>query len=248
MGAAELLAVAALLAGGLVQSATGFGFALVAAPVLAALYPPREAVPTLALVGILVSVLMLAGEGRRPRPLAATAAGLIAASLPGTVLGVAVLTVAAPGLLRGLVAVAVLGAVAARAARRGRVARSGRIETAVAGVLAGALGATTGLNGPPLVLLMLRRAVDPERSRDTLTACFVVFDGLVLASLAAAGALHPIGATPLLLAAAAAGQLAGRRVRRLAAAHHEAVSLTVLGLSGVVALASALGVLPAPAG
>jgi hypothetical protein len=240
----EAIALVALLLGGAAQSATGFGFAVVAAPVLTAVYAPRQAVPTLAVVGICVSLLILIGEGHRPRPLPKTTATLIAASIPGTVIGALVLAAASTQLLRALVAVAVLGAVAARAVRPRRVVAAHTGETTIAGVLAGAFGATTGLNGPPLVLLMLRRAVAPDRSRDTLNAAFVVFDGLIIVTLAIGGTLDLVGATPLLLVVAAVGQVGGRSLRPAVAARQESVSLTLLGLSGAVALGSALGLLP----
>ena len=50
-------AVAAVLVGGLLQSATGTGFAMLAAPVLTAVHGPQESVATLALLGPVVSAL-----------------------------------------------------------------------------------------------------------------------------------------------------------------------------------------------
>ena len=63
-----VLAAAAVLVGSIVQSATGFGFALVAAPVLFPVLGPKEAIGTLLVLACVGSVLILATERRRPRP------------------------------------------------------------------------------------------------------------------------------------------------------------------------------------
>ena len=60
------LAALAVFLGATLQSATGFGFALVAAPFLFALLGPREAVTAGVLLGLLLNGLTLATERRRP--------------------------------------------------------------------------------------------------------------------------------------------------------------------------------------
>jgi uncharacterized membrane protein YfcA len=75
-------------AGAVLQSAFGFGFALTAAPALAATVGPRPAVSALAILGLVVSVMTLAGERRRPQVLVGSAAVLVAFAIPGVGLGV----------------------------------------------------------------------------------------------------------------------------------------------------------------
>src|SRR3954451_21008820 len=106
-----VIAIAAVLIGGLLQSATGTGFAMLAAPVLTAVYDPQTSVATLALLGPVVSALTLA-EARRPEPLGRTTAILTVASVPGMVVGVLVLRHTPVDVLRVLVALAVLLGVA----------------------------------------------------------------------------------------------------------------------------------------
>ena len=57
----------AVVAGAALQAATGFGFALLAAPLVFAALDPHEAIGLLLLLGIEIGVLTLATEGRRPR-------------------------------------------------------------------------------------------------------------------------------------------------------------------------------------
>jgi uncharacterized protein len=224
-------AIAAVLLGGTVQSGTGIGFALIAAPVLTAVYGPVASVATLAVLGPFVSVLTLAGERRRPVVLTRTALLLSVAAVPGMAAGVLVLRHAPMDVLRVLVAVAVLGGVVAIA----RGAR-GSSSPLTAGFLSGAMGTSTGLNGPPLVLHLMHRDAAPREIRDTLAAVFLVTGALTLATLAVAGTLHPASHLVALIVATVAGQVLGRQVFELLHARHREATLVVLVFSAVVAL------------
>jgi uncharacterized membrane protein YfcA len=231
------LACAGVLAGGFVQSATGFGFALVAAPALTAALGPLAAVPTIALLGSAVNALTLAGERRDSALLRRRAAVLVAASVPGMVVGALVLANASRDFLRILVAVVTLASVAAYLARP---RERGRRRSGVApAVLAGALGAASGINGPPLVAHLRRWGATPEQMRETLAAFFLVSGLLTLGAIAAVGALRLAPGLGFLFVAAAAGQLLGSLAfARLAAFREPAVLATL-------ALAAALAAIPA---
>lgn len=238
-----LAALAAMVVAGAVHSSVGFGFAIVAAPVLAAGADPASVPATLAIVGLLVNLLVLGGERRVPEVLARPAALLTAWSLPGLVAGALVLMVASADVLRVLVALAVLGAVGANMRGR-RMARAQRATataagTAVAGTVSGALAASTGLNGPPLVLHLLGRST-PAQMRDTLAAIFVASGVLTIMVLAVAGTFDPDDELPALAGAAAAGWLLGRWGFARLGERHEAASLAVLALGAALALWLAL--------
>src|SRR3954454_19643055 len=81
----------AVMAGAAIQSATGFGFALLAAPLAFAALDPQEAIGLLLLLGMEIGVLTLATEGRRPRPFARRCAVVLVWAIPAAVAGVAVL-------------------------------------------------------------------------------------------------------------------------------------------------------------
>ena len=70
-------AALALFIGAALQSATGFGFALVSAPILFALLGPQEAVTAGVIVGFLLNSLTLATERRRPQVLGREAVLLV---------------------------------------------------------------------------------------------------------------------------------------------------------------------------
>lgn len=200
------------------QSATGFGFALVLSPVVFAVLDPGEALTTLVVLSTALSALVLFSEGRDRDLLGRPLVTMLLWSLPGLVAGAAVLTVVDKPVLQVAVGVAVVAAVAAQAAAGDMGAAPGRqsTETAAAGLLCGALSTTTGVSGPPLVLWLARRGLDPHRTRDTLAAAFLSLAPLTAAALLAFGELDPAGvgipALALMLVPVAAGRFAGRRV------------------------------------
>ena len=91
MSAIEVAAGLAVLAGALLQAAVGFGFSLVAAPLMFAAAGPQQAVGLLTALAFEVNLISLFGEGRRPVPLGRTVVIVLIASVPGMVAGVAVL-------------------------------------------------------------------------------------------------------------------------------------------------------------
>jgi uncharacterized protein len=226
-------AVAAVLCGGLLQSATGTGFAMLAAPVLTAVHGPQASVATLALLGPVVSALTLS-EVRRPEVLQRTAALLTVAGVPGMVVGVLVLRHTPVDVLKVLVALAVLGGVVAI----GRGAKM-RGSAAGPGFLSGLLATSTGLSGPPMVLYLLGHRARPAEVRDTLAAVFLVTGVLTIVALAVGDLLHPADGMWLLLAATIVGQVAGRLVFRRLGDRHRAATLGVLVLCACVALVPA---------
>lgn len=238
------LAAAAVFVGASLQSATGFGFALIAAPILFAVFGPREAVTCGVLLGVAISVLTLATERRVPRVLRGEALALVAWSLPGLALGALALRELPERVLSGLVALGVLGGLALRLrARRARTAgtagRPRRWSAALAGVSSGALSTSTSLSGPPIVLHLLARGVSPEQMRDTLAAVFVALAVLSAPALLISGTFEVPAAIVTLLAAGVAGQIVGRQLfARLAGHGHENVALVVLAVAALIALAT----------
>src|SRR3954452_18808101 len=225
--------VAAVLLGGLLQSATVTRFAQLAAPVLTAVPGPHQSVATLALLGPVVSALTL-GEVRRPEVLKRTAVVLTVAGLPGMVVGVLVLRHAPVDVLKVLVALAVLIGVVA--VGRGLQLRG---SAAGPGFVSGVLATSTGLSGPPMVLYLLGHRARPAEVRDTLAAVFLVTGLLTIAALAVGGLLDPAEHLVLLLVATIVGQVAGRFVFRRLGDRHRAATLGVLTLAALVALVPA---------
>jgi uncharacterized membrane protein YfcA len=231
------LAALAVFAGALLQSATGFGFSLLSAPLLFALLGPPRAVGALLLLGVELNVLILAAERRRPRPLPRETAIVLSWAAPGTVAGVVVLRSLSPLALQLALTAAIVSTLVLR---RRAVRRTRAWAAPLAGFSAGALTTATSTSGPPLITYLLGRGHDPAEVRDTLTFCFLCLSALGALALWITGtgeAAPDLGLTAAIAPAVFAGQLVGRRAfaRLAAGGSYENV------LTGVLLFAVALG-------
>ena len=156
-----LACAAVLLLGAFVQRATGFGLAVVGAPLLL-MIEPRLVPVILVLFGFTVSLIMVRRYWHEVR-LREIGVALIG-RLPGNGLGIWLLLAAPMVVLEKLIAAIVLF---------------------VAGILSGVFGTVAAIGGPPIVLLM--HGFSPDRMRGNLAAFFVLTSLLTLLTLALAG-------------------------------------------------------------
>src|SRR5687768_10583584 len=173
-GVTPLLAamIVAVMAGAAIQAATGFGFALLAAPLAFAALEQEEAIGLLLLLGSEIGVLTLLTEGRRPRPMVRRCAIVLLWAVPAAVAGVAVLRALDAVTLQIAVSVGVAATLLVRSrAPAERRDREPRWAAPATGLCAGALVTSTNTSGPPLLLYLLGRGDEPSRVRDTLTVC-----------------------------------------------------------------------------
>jgi uncharacterized protein len=231
-------ACAGVVAGTMLQAATGFGFSLVAAPLLFAALGPEPAVLLLLVLGLEVNLLTLATERRRPQPLRDSSLIMLACAIPGALAGVAVLRSLPAAALQVAGTLGVAGTLAAR-----RVTTA-HVPAWLAGLAAGALTTSTSTNGPPLLLHLLGRGVTPEQVRDTLTVCFVGLAAIGAAALFVTGdpELPDLALVLGLIPAVIAGHLVGRRgFARLAEGdRYEPVLTAVLVVAVAVGLVGVL--------
>jgi uncharacterized protein len=237
-----LVAAAAVAAGAALQSATGFGFSIVAAPLVFAALEPEEAVGLLIVLGSLVNVLTLASERRRPRPVVRECAVLLAFALPGAVAGVAVLRALDPVALQVAVSI---GVVATLVARRLAKRRTPGWAGPIAGFAAGALTTSTTTAGPPLIVYLLGRGLEPVQVRDTLPVCFLglsVVGVIALVVTGTRGAVPDAALVALLVPVVIAGHLAGRPLfaALVRSGRYDVVLTAILIASVAAGLAAAL--------
>jgi uncharacterized protein len=242
VAAPMLLAALATLVGAGVQSATGFGFALLAAPAFLAAVGRDEAVATVLVLSLALNILMLAGEGRRPEVLGRPLALLLAAALPAIVGGTFVLRALSKPLLQILAGALIVLAVAIDARRPSEHGREpGRPATVGVGLAAGALTTTTTVNGPPIVLWLQRVGAATGEARDSLAAAFAVLNLLGAVAVAIAGgdggsgpdAIALLWLLPLLIA----GQLVGRMIfERLDPARFRSIAIGLVLAAGVASI------------
>jgi uncharacterized protein len=254
MSGAFGLAACGLLAASTVQSATGFGFALVAGPALYAVVDPVAAVGLVLVLGQVVNVLVLFGERRLPQlDWSATVPALVAA-VPGLPIGALLVKTLPESALRiavGLVVcVVVLERLARWLARRRdtashRNATTGRGAAIAAGFATGVLTTSTTTSGPPLAIWLTARRMEPAMVRDTVTVIFFALDfvgiAVAVAIVGADSSLARAGWIPLLIPVAIAGHLLGRQLfLRLPARGYEPIVLTFALVAGVASIAAGL--------
>lgn len=238
-----VVAAAAIAAGAALQSATGFGFSLVAAPLVFATLEPEEAVGLLILLGTEVNLLTLLGERRRPQPVWRESAVLLVAALPGAVAGVAVLRALDPVALQVAVSVGVVATLAARRLTVGR--RTSAWAGPVAGFASGGLSTSTTTAGPPMLVYLLGRALTPAQLRDTLPVCFLGLSVVSVIALVITGtrdAVPDLVLTAVLVPVVAVGHVAGRPVFGALARsrRYEPVVTAILLIAIVSGLATAV--------
>jgi uncharacterized membrane protein YfcA len=245
--AATLAAVSAVLVlSGALHAATGFGFALLSAPILATLLRPPDAVSVIVLTGVVVDVLILGAERRRPVPAWPEAVGLTLWAVPGLAAGAWLLSSLPRAGLQLLVAAAVVGGVAMRVVGGRRAAAAGpssryKVTRMVAGLSSGLLSTATTLGGPPVVLYLMSRRLTPQTMRDTLVVLSLLRTPPSVVALVVAGALRWQPEIPVLWLAVLVGYACGTRVfARLDAARYERGVLGLLVLAALTATVVAL--------
>jgi uncharacterized membrane protein YfcA len=227
---------AAVTVGSVVQGAVGLGLGLVAAPV-ATLVDPSLMPGVLLWLAAGYPVLTLLQEGR-----ASDWHGLgwaLAGRVPGTVLGVGVVSAVSARLLSLIVGVIVLVAVVLT--WRVVTLPMRRDVLVGAGVVSGVTGTATSIGGPPLALVYQHES--GARLRATMATYFLVGALLSLAGLAAVGhadatdAGYAAGLAPFLLLGFL---LSGQVRRRVDAGRTRSAVLVVCAASALVLVARTL--------
>ena len=232
------VAVSSLIAAS-VQATTGMGFALVATPVLFAVLNPQGAIVAVTAFGLVLNLLVLLAERRRPNVPWRDVLPVLAAVVPGAISGVLVLRALSKPLLQVGVGIAVVGAGLLLATRSLRIRGDSAATKLAVGFTTGTLSTAAGVGGPPLAIWLRSRGMRPGDLRDLITAIFLgtgIIAGLTL--LPVVGKAH-LG-VPLLLEGIAAvilGHAIGSRAfRRLDAARFERLLLAIIVMTGTASV------------
>jgi uncharacterized protein len=239
------LAGAAALVGALVQSATGFGFALILSPALFAVLDPYEAITTMLLLGPPLNVLVLLDSGRHEVHMGRLAPMLLAA-VPGLALGVLALEVLSKPVLQAAVGAAVVLAAGWQMHHRASSVAppaSGRAPAWAAGLVSGALTTSISISGPPIVLWLEALGLRPAELRASLAASFLALNlagGVVVVVAGGTGAVRLDVLAPLFALTLVGHALGVRAFRRLAGPRFSLVALGLVVCAGLASLVAGL--------
>lgn len=240
MNTALIAAATAAAAGGATQAITGFGFALVAVPLLTLAVSPHDAITTVTAT----SAVLTASAAMRYRHLvdrdltarctiaaiAAMPAGLLALILlPQRVLTIGVASAALGFLMLSSI---------------GWQPRPGGRQATMAGLISGASLTATGMNGPPLVAALHAFRLPRLQQRATLQAIFTMQNIVAVVAFAVVGQM-PGRVWVLTLAAipaAGLGWLCGDRIFRMLDEHasRRIVSLLLIATAAILVARTAL--------
>jgi uncharacterized protein len=252
------LAAAAAFAGAAVQSATGFGFALLLSPALFAAVDPYEAVTALLALGLALNLLVLADGGVAPAQGRALRPMLLAA-LPGLLLGAGLLAWLSKPVLQIVVGAAVVVATAVQWQARARVERTrssartheaacdrpasgpqrGTASAVLVGFTSGALTTSVSISGPPIVLWLEGRGLRPAEIRASLAVAFLFLNlagGIVVLLTGGGGAIDLGLLVGLLVLVLAGHQVGAAAFRRLDQRAFSRIALALVALAGAASV------------
>jgi len=237
----QLIVVAiAIFGASFTQVLAGFGFALLAMPIMTLALPvDRSLVIVTLLSAVTTAVQSFVLRSHIDRTLARR---MVTASYLGMPIGLVLLNVVDDTPLRIALGASVLIATG-MLARQVSLAHVGPGLDYSAGFISGVLNTSLGTNGPPLVFALQSRGLAPERFRATIQTVFAAGSLLAIPMFVANGKVTSDGLTGALIAVPAwiAGLALGRPVRRHV--HGERFRRLVLGLltvAGVGAIVFAL--------
>jgi uncharacterized protein len=222
---------------------SGYGFGLLATPVLLLIGFSLPFVVTVNLLVALATRLSVAYRFRRHIRRRRTAL-LVVGCIPGLLLGAYVLTAVDERPIHAAAGLAVMVASLLLALTSVRPARAGwRAAPLAAGFAGGFLGTTTSLIGGPPALLLARERLAATGFFADMALYFVVASAIGLATLGAAGEFRAAALFPafvLWLPGVLAGNLAGTHVGvRLSERPFRLLTLLVAFVAGAVTAATA---------
>ena len=230
------VAAAAGLLGGFVRGFSGFGFALAAVPVLTLALAPAEAVPAVLPLEILLGLATVPGQRRHVSWPALR--WLVAGTLVGTPLGLAVLANAPAPAMRVVLGMVVLVAVAILWRRPEFPGLLRPHWLCLSGFTSGCLNGGTAMSGPPAIIALLGSPLAPHAARATLMA-FIAASATLAATIAFVNGLYggrSMAATLIMAPTGAVGGWAGALAfGRLPVCLYRPASLGIL--AGVTAVA-----------
>jgi uncharacterized membrane protein YfcA len=235
----------------LLYSISGFGFAVLAAPLFLLFLDPARAIQLIIIISTVLSIVVLRGllPAIAPWLLLRLALG----SLVGLPLGLIAFRYADPILVRAAAGTIIFGFAILMAVSRHRSGQPGQGKhwTAfamspgldlAAGAVSGFAGALVGQPGPPVLIYLLLAGAGARTVRATLLAFFALSYGVTLASHAATiGIPAPTWlAAAILIPFAFLGGLAGRPIGdRLGAEAFAMLAIALLAVAGAYTLGAA---------
>jgi len=154
----------------LIQSITGFGFAVVGTPLLLFFMQPMQVVSLMTFGALLLNLLVIYKTRGQSDPKVIWP--LFAASLVGIIPGVYILKIIDPVLLKFCIGVLILVVAFFMASDYVVAIKRERLATVLVGIVSGFMGGSTSLSGPPVALFLMNQQQNKEAFRANLVRYF----------------------------------------------------------------------------
>ncbi|MBM3730228.1 MAG: sulfite exporter TauE/SafE family protein [Actinobacteria bacterium] len=214
LGPGDLALVAAIVSvAACAQMVSGFGFALMAVPLMGLAIDLKTAVVISTICGTASNTYQAINDGHdRDRRLVRV---LTTTSFLGMPLGFVLLDRIDVDFLRVVIGIVVLLALVAVLRSSSGTVLGGRFLEVLAGFVSGVLATSTSTNGPPLVLLLRSRGLSPEVFRATINTVFsiVAFVSIIIFAFGARLTGEALVGTVVAIPGLGIGMYAGWRLR-----------------------------------
>ena len=241
MDVSLVLAMAIVLFAGAISGLAAFGFALVAVPPLLLIYDPPT-VTALAILLVMVTRWVVLRDSWRQiswRPVLM----ILPTALLGTVIGTVMIRELNTVYIELVASSVVLISAAILMAGWRIPGVQSPAAAPIAGLISGALATSTGMAGPPVVLLFAARGYPAQVFRGSMTVMFYLLGVVSLTLLTSEGLVgrSELRTAATLLPAAVIGAWVGQRaLRRFTPGQFNRVVLMLLLVTGIVGLAIGL--------
>lgn len=240
-----ILALCAVLFASFIRGLTGFGFALILAPLLLLIMSPTAVVVINILLGMFSNIVVLVYffrriDVKRILPMALSA-------LPGIPVGVWIISIIAPSVLKIFIGAVIIFFAILLAFGFRKTFAGERLSSGIAGFFSGVFITSTSLGGPPVVLFMHSQRWPKEVIHPSLAGYFTFVSGFSLGALALAGHVNTgmfltaASLAPVMLAGTGLGIVLFNRVN---ARLFRAISLGIVICAGILGIISGVGLFP----
>jgi uncharacterized membrane protein YfcA len=230
-----------ILFASIIQATTGFGFSLVAVPLLSIFLPLKDFIPMLVLFSFLLSFFLfknLAGNYNKKRIIILAFSGL-----SSTIFGIFMLKFIDDNILKFAVGCIILiSSVLMLFGIRVKV-KVRILGDIIAGAVSGFLNGSVSLSGPPVILLLSNEGAEKETFRKTLTTYFLLLNFISLPIFFFNGLLtRDIVLKSLInLPALGIGMFLGLIIgNRISEGHFKKITLGMILVLGIMSIMSAI--------
>lgn len=245
MGTEQLLAaMLVIFLAGAAQSMTGFGFGLVAVPLMTLFLSPSATIPIVVIEGLVLNIIILyQSRGRLELRRMST---LAAAGLVGVPMGVFLLASMEANSLRVYLGLFMVAAGLMFASGLRIRVNNERLAAVPVGIASGVLGGSVSMPAPPIILFFANQGMPPAEFRSNLILAITLQLIFSLPLYAAAGLL-PASAfvsSAAILPALLIGGVVGTRMLGLVSPEvFRKLTLLTVVAAGLVSLLTGLGVM-----